>query len=167
MTYEDYADLAAEMNILFRYIDDELVEKVPQKIIEFFQDIASPTFRSKIDPRFPLDEQDLLPSTECMLTLLYRQYWCSEEERAELDQLLVEQAALQEEQNKATFDNLFDKIDSPSENLFVEDTNGVKGKNGFNLPAVVNKDFIMEKIQQFKEFILKIINDIFKKNKEQ
>lgn len=160
MTYEDYADLAAEMNILFRYIDDELVEKVPQKIIEFFQDIASPTYRSKIDPRFPLDEQELLPSTESMLTLLYRQYWCSEEERAELDQILIEQAALQEQKDKATFDNLFDKIDSPSETLFIEDTtNNQKG----NLPAIINKDFILEKIQQFKEFILKIIQDIFKK----
>lgn len=36
MTYEDYANLAAEMNILFRYIDNDLVEKIPQKIIEFF-----------------------------------------------------------------------------------------------------------------------------------
>ena len=35
MTYEDYADLAAEMNILLRYIDDELVEKIPQKIMTF------------------------------------------------------------------------------------------------------------------------------------
>ena len=56
MTYEDYADLAAEMNILLRYIDDELVEKIPQKIIEFFQDIASPHFKSRIDPRLPLDQ---------------------------------------------------------------------------------------------------------------
>ena len=77
MTYEDYADLAAEMNILLRYIDDELVEKIPQKIIEFFQDVASPHFKSRIDPRLPLDQQLLLPSTECMLTLLYRQYWCT------------------------------------------------------------------------------------------
>ena len=95
MTYEDYANLAAEMNILFRYIDDDLVEKVPQKIIEFFQDIASPTFRSKIDPRFPLDEQYLLPSTELMLTLLYRQYWCTEEEREELDRMIIEHQTIE------------------------------------------------------------------------
>lgn len=162
MTYEDYADLAAEMNILFRYIDDELVERVPQKIIEFFQDIASPTYVSKIDPRFPLDEQELLPSTECMLTLLYRQYWCSEEERAELDQMIVEQAAIQEQQDQATFNNLFDKIDSPNENLFVE--NSTNNINSGNLPSIINKDFIIEKIKEFRDFIIKIFNDIFKKD---
>lgn len=160
MTYEDYADLAAEMNILLRYIDDELVEKIPQKIIEFFQDIASPTFKSKIDPRLPLDEQYLLPSTECMLTLLYRQYWCSEEEREELDKLIIEQAEAEEQQNQSTFDNLFDKIDSPSENLFIENTE-TNSKAG--LPAIINKDAIFEKIRQFREFIIKIIKDIFKK----
>lgn len=162
MTYEDYADLAAEMNILFRYIDDELVEKVPQKIVEFFQDIASPDYKSKIDPRFPLDEQELLPSTECMLTLLYRQYWCSEEEREELDKLIVEQAELEEQQGQATFDNLFQKIDSPDENLFVEENSNSISSSG--LPAIINKDFIIEKIKEFRDFIIKIFNDIFKKN---
>lgn len=164
MTYEDYADLAAEMNILFRYIDDELVEKVPQRIIEFFQDIASPNYISKIDPRFPLDEQELLPSTECMLTLLYRQYWCSDEERAELDQMLVEQAELQEQKDQSTFNNLFDKIDSPSEDLFVENSNNIESSGNINnLPSIINKDFIIEKLKEFRDFIIKIINDIFKK----
>lgn len=162
MTYEDYADLAAEMNILFRYIDDELVERIPQRIIEFFQDIASPTYISKIDPRFPLDEQELLPSTECMLTLLYRQYWCSDEEREELDRMIVEQAEIQEQQNQATFNNIFDKIDSPNEDLFVENYSNTESSG--NLPSVINKDFIIEKIKEFRDFIIKIFNDIFKKN---
>ena len=112
MTYEDYADLAAEMNILLRYIDDELVEKIPQKIIEFFQDIASPHFKSRIDPRLPLDQQLLLPSTECMLTLLYRQYWCTNEEREELDELLLAGEETRQQEEQATFDNIFQKIET-------------------------------------------------------
>jgi uncharacterized membrane protein YheB (UPF0754 family) len=129
MTYEDYSNLAAEMNILFRYIDDDLVEKIPQKIIEFFQDIASPTFHSKIDPRFPLEEQSLLPSTECMLTLLYRQYWASDEEREELDKILIENA--QEQETNSSLNNIFDKIEN-SEELFVEETPQ-------NFPATISK----------------------------
>ena len=162
MTYEDYADLAAEMNILFRYIDDELVEKVPTKIIEFFQDIASPTYKSKIDPRVPLDEQILLPATECMLTLLYRQYWCSDEERAEIDRLIIEQAELQEQKDQSTFDNLFQNAENPSENLFINETESSSSK----LPAIIKKDFILDKIKEFKEFIINIIQDILNKYKK-
>lgn len=150
MTYEDYADLAAEMNILLRYIDDELVEKIPQKIIEFFQDIASPHFKSRIDPRLPLDQQLLLPSTECMLTLLYRQYWCTNEEREELDELLLagEEARQQEEQ--ATFDNIFQKIES-NEVEFVQEAE--------NLPVEVQENDIITKLKA----ILNAITEMFKK----
>ncbi len=157
MTYEDYADLAAEINILLRYIDDELVEKIPRKIIEFFQDIASPTFKSKIDPRFPLDEQYLLPSTECMLTLLYRQYWCSDEERAELDKLLIAQQEQEEQKAQATFDNIFQKIEN-SEDIFVEDT-----PSSENLPSTISTNPVIEKIKSILNYITELFNKIFKK----
>lgn len=150
MTYEDYADLAAEMNILLRYIDDELVEKIPQKIIEFFQDIASPHFKSRIDPRLPLDQQLLLPSTECMLTLLYRQYWCTNEEREELDELLLAGEEARQQEDQATFDNIFQKIES-NEVEFVHEAE--------NLPVEVKENDIMNKIKA----ILNAITEMFKK----
>lgn len=150
MTYEDYADLAAEMNILLRYIDDELVEKIPQKIIEFFQDIASPHFKSRIDPRLPLDQQLLLPSTECMLTLLYRQYWCTNEEREELDELLLAGEEVRQQEEQATFDNIFQKIES-NEVEFVHEAE--------NLPVEVKENDIMNKIKA----ILNAITEMFKK----
>ncbi len=150
MTYEDYADLAAEMNILLRYIDDELVEKIPQKIIEFFQDVASPHFKSRIDPRLPLDQQLLLPSTECMLTLLYRQYWCTNEEREELDELLLAGEETRQQEEQATFDNIFQKIET-NEVEFVHEAE--------NLPVEVKENDIMNKIKA----ILNAITELFKK----
>ena len=158
MTYEDYANLAAEMNILFRYIDDDLVEKIPQKIIEFFQDIASPTFKSKIDPRFPLDEQYLLPSTELMLTLLYRQYWCTEEEREELDRMIIEQQTIEEQKNQESFDSIFQKIESgeSGEDLFIADT------PSDNLPTVTSSNQFIEKIKEILNQITELFKKIFK-----
>lgn len=155
MTYEDYANLAAEMNILLRYLDDELVEKIPQKIIEFFQDIASPTFRSKIDPRFPLDEQYLLPSTECMLTLLYRQYWCSEEEREELDRMLIESEELRLQNEQSSLNNIFDKIEN-SEDIFIETETE-------NLPTVVNENIFIEKLKELLSYLTELFKNLFNK----
>jgi hypothetical protein len=155
MTYEDYADLAAEMNILFRYIDDDLVEKIPQKIIEFFQDIASPTFRSKIDPRFPLEEQSLLPSTECMLTLLYRQYWATDEEREELDKLLIENEELREQEAQSSLNNIFDKIEN-SEDIFVEETPQ-------NLPITVPERTFATRLKELLNYLTNFFKKIFDK----
>lgn len=157
MTYEDYADLAAEMNILLRYIDDELVEKIPQKIIEFFQDIASPNFKSRIDPRLPLDEQLLLPSTECMLTLLYRQYWCTPEEKAELDNILLEQTQLEESQNTNIFNNnFFDKIEN-NEVDFASNTSSE------NLPVEVKQNDIIAKIKAILDALTELFKKLFNK----
>ncbi len=155
MTYEDYADLAAEMNILLRYIDDELVEKIPQKIIEFFQDIASPHFKSRIDPRLPLDQQLLLPSTEAMLTLLYRQYWCTDEEREELDHLLLEGEEARVEQDQATFDNIFQKIES-NEVDFVNESD--------NLPIEVQENTIMDRIRSILDALTELFKKLFNKD---
>lgn len=155
MTYEDYSNLAAEMNILLRYLDDELVEKIPQKIIEFFQDIASPTFRSKIDPRFPLDEQYLLPSTECMLTLLYRQYWCSDEEREELDKMLIENEELRLQNSQNSLNNIFDKIEN-SEDIFVENESQ-------NLPTPINENIFIEKLKELLSYLTEFFNNLFNK----
>lgn len=157
MTYEDYANLAAEMNILLRYLDDELVEKIPQKIIEFFQDIASPTFRSKIDPRFPLDEQYLLPSTECMLTLLYRQYWCTEEEREELDKLLIESEELRIQNEQNSLNNIFDKIEN-SEDIFIE----AETQNS-NLPTTINENIFIEKLKELLSYLTEFLKNLFNK----
>lgn len=154
MTYEDYSNLAAEMNILLRYLDDELVEKIPQKIIEFFQDIASPTFKSKIDPRFPLDEQYLLPSTECMLTLLYRQYWCTPEEREELDKMLIESEELRIQNQQASLNNIFDKIEN-SEDIFVETDS--------NLPSTITENIFITKIKELLNYLTELFKNLFNK----
>jgi len=85
-----YAEVATEINILFRYMDEDLIAKIPQKIRDFLKSIASPTYVSKIDPRFPLNEQYLLPETEILLSVLHYEFWSTKEQRAELDAILTE-----------------------------------------------------------------------------
>lgn len=126
--------------------------------MNFFQDIASPTFKSKIDPRFPLDEQYLLPSTECMLTLLYRQYWCTDEEREELDRILIEQQTIEEQKDQESFDNIFKKIESAEsgEDLFIADT------SNDNLPTITSNNQFIEKLKEILNQITELFKKIFK-----
>lgn len=85
-----YEEVAVEINIILKYLDDELVEKIPVKVREYFKSIASPTYVAHIDPRYPLDDQPLLPDTEILLAVMFRKYWANEEEAAEFDSLLKE-----------------------------------------------------------------------------
>lgn len=104
-----YAEVATEMNILFRYIDNDLIVKIPNKFKEFLNSIASTTYISRIDPRFPLDEQYLLPDTEIMLAVLYCEYWAQSEDREEINSILAENDKKLNE--KYCVDNIFGKIE--------------------------------------------------------
>lgn len=104
-----YAEVASEINTLFKYIDEDLVEKVPQNFKDFLKSIASPTYVSKIDPRFPLTQQYLLPDTEVLLAVLHYEFWATKEQRSEMNSILLKNENLLNEKYSA--DKIFDKVE--------------------------------------------------------
>ena len=97
-----------------------------------------------------------------MLTLLYRQYWCTDEEREELDKLIIEQEELSLHGN-SSFNNIFEKIEN-SEDIFIENISEDSTENSSNLPAIISKDIIIEKLKAIRDFFIELFNNIFKKN---
>ena len=90
MITNEFAEASAEINEILGYLPTEYVEKIPAKLREFFNKVKKVDYVSKIDPYKQLDEQELTPKTKILLTVIYRNYWCNEEERAELDEILIE-----------------------------------------------------------------------------
>jgi len=145
-----YAEVATEINILFRYIDEELVVKVPQKIRDFLKSIASPTYVSKIDPRFPLDDQYLLPETEILLSVLHHEFWATKEQRAELDILLSDNENLLNEEYDV--DKLFNKVEEIKKNKVTAKTN--------ESPTVVDSTpWYINCVNIFKTIVNKLFNN--------
>ena len=114
MITNEFAEAAAEINEILGYLPQEQVEKIPAKLRDFFTKVKKEGYVSKIDPHKLLDEQVLLPKTEILLTVLYRNYWCSQEERAELDKILIENDKKYEEELREKYnpDNIFRKNDN-------------------------------------------------------
>ena len=82
MITNEFAEASAEINEILGYLPTEYVEKIPAKLREFFNKVKKVDYVSKIDPYKQLDEQELKPKTKILLTVIYRNYWCNEEERA-------------------------------------------------------------------------------------
>ena len=124
MITEEFKEAAAEIDEIIGYLPQEQVEKIPAKLREFFSKVKKEDYVSKIDPYKLLDEQDLLPKTEILLTVLYRNYWCNEEERAELDKILIENDKKYEEEQREKYnpDNIFKKKEKDEEIKEVEET---------------------------------------------
>lgn len=148
MITKEFAEASAEINEILKYLPEEYVEKIPKKLRDFFKEIESKEYKTNIDPYKTLDEQDLKPKTKTLITVLYRNYWCNEEERAELDKILIENDKKYEEELREKYnpDNIFKKKDKDEEIKEVEETS----------LAVYNNKMWYQKAFEF-------ISNIFKK----
>lgn len=124
MITEEFKRAAAETDEILGYLPKEQVEKIPSEIRAFFSEVKKEDYVSKIDPYKLLEEQELLPKTEILLTVLYRNYWCSKEEKIELDRILIENDRKYEEELRKKYnpDNIFKKKDKDEEIKQVEET---------------------------------------------
>lgn len=142
-----YPEVAVEMNIIFMYLEPSLVAKIPKKLREFFEAIASPTYVAHIDPRFPLDEQPLLRDTEILLTILFRQYLATDEEKQEIDNLIEEND--KKLNDRYSVDNIFKQV---------EEIKSIDEEKEETSLTVISENSFMYK---FKNICRKIWNKLF------
>lgn len=121
MATNEFAEASAELIEILKYIPKTEVEKIPLKLRGFFEDVSKPNYNVRIDPQKPLEEQDLKEKTKDLITVIYRNYWCTEEEKRILDKQLLENDKKYEEELRKKYDpdKLFEKKPKVQEN---EDT---------------------------------------------
>ena len=102
-----YAEVDAILNVL----EDEYVNKVPEKVRKFFADEKIKDYEPVIDVNVPLTEQNLKRETMVLLAILNLNYWCeSENEKQEfLNELAQNENEKKELEEKYNPDNIFKK----------------------------------------------------------
>ncbi len=78
---ESYTEVLTVLN----YMETEYKEKIPKKLIDFFERNSAKGYKFNIDLSTPLKEQKLKAKTLSLLAMLNLNYWCeNEEEKQEL-----------------------------------------------------------------------------------
>ena len=116
-----------QISEILKYVDDDIKNKIPEKLINFIEANKSEDYKWEINFTLPLEKQDLLQTTKEILTIIYREYICSDTEREELDKILNEneieyQKELKEEYNP---DNIFKNNEKTIENETVVSENNL------------------------------------------
>jgi hypothetical protein len=83
-----YKEALVELLEILKHTDQEDVNKIPKKLLVFFRKNASTTYKFKIDENVEIRNLKLKKETKGLLTMIYRNYWCSIEERPKYDKLL-------------------------------------------------------------------------------
>lgn len=103
MVDKRYQYALKQINDILENTEEELVNQIPKQVKEFIQKNMDKNYESKIQKDKELDKQELLPETEDILSLFYRNYWTTEEEKIEFykkDEIeWQEEMKKQEEQN--------------------------------------------------------------------
>lgn len=90
MVTKEFAEASAELIEILKYLPESEVEKIPSKLRNFFEKVANPNYIVKIDPHKSLEQQNIQEKTKDLIAVIYRNYWCNEEEKTLLDKKLIE-----------------------------------------------------------------------------
>lgn len=125
----------SEVYEILQLLDDEFVDKVPKKFMEFIEKEKDNDYIPNIKPNVSLEEQELLEDTINILAMLKLDYWCENEaEKQELLDILNKNEIeyQQELREKYNPDNLFkNKNKSYYENVKEEKSLVIKAKKNF------------------------------------
>ena len=83
MLDKNYQRALKEVDEVLKYTDSNLVEKIPNKFINFIHENMDNSHIININPNVNLNKQILLPETENILTLIYLSYWETKEKKEE------------------------------------------------------------------------------------
>ncbi len=96
-----YQNALSEVYEILKNTDEELLSKIPKSIKKFIEENKNEQYNVNIDSKKSLYEQIILPETQAILSLIYRSYWATDEEKKEF----AEKDAIELKQEKDKYDN--------------------------------------------------------------
>ena len=143
MVSVEYSEAIVEVLEILEYSDDNIIEKIPKSLIEFWQRNKSQTYTPNLDHNKSINKMNLKSKTRSIVTMIYLNYLCDDEEKSNINLILKdnEKKYQQELREKYNPDSVF-KTDE--EKIKIE-----KNEVTDDLDMVEYKENIFKKIISF------------------
>lgn len=94
---------------LLKFFSTEQVKKIPETKLKVFLKYRDENYSYKIDETKSFFEQDMMPETKAIFTILFEDYWATDEQRKALKQKEVEAFKELEDKKRSLYnpDDLF------------------------------------------------------------
>lgn len=143
MIEECYRNAFKEVYVILENTELTLLAKLPIELINFIKDNMNCDYKTHIQTNINIDKQSLLKETESILSLIYRSYWATEEEKKKFA-VKGQQELIEKQQHFKSIEQIF------------------KERKNINNITVGNDLMIMKKESFIKRFFSKVLS-IFKK----
>ncbi len=114
----------SEVYDIINHLDTKLYNKIPMSFIEMIKANKDNTYQPQINYSISINKQKLLKNTRTILSLIYRDYICSDEKREELKYNDIMELKKEQEEKAEKFDynNIFKK---KKEELSINSNTGI------------------------------------------
>lgn len=124
------------------HLDKNLYNKIPKNFLELIKKNVEPDYKVNIDYSKSINNQNLQRDTRVLLSLIYRDYLCNQEEKDKLIQNDKIQLNNEKEQQHS-FNNLFkdnvEKTEIEKKELYNTETQIIKYRKSSFFTNVINK----------------------------
>lgn len=132
---------------LLKYFSIEQVKKIPETKLKVFLKFRDKTYNYKVDETKSFFEQDMMPETKAIFTILFEDYWATDEQKKILMQ-----------KEKEAFKELEDK----KRNLYNPD-NLFKNKKVNEVEKYIENTDITLLNEKWYNKIIRVLKNIFKR----
>ena len=155
--------IAAEAIAVLENTEHSLLKKVPSKLIEVLQEKADELGRKvNLDYSKSYREQDISEEARGIITLICRDYWCTEEQRNEINRLMEENEQKYQEELREKYNpnKIFEKTTAikTASNPLTENYSGEIIKDETQDLALVK----VEEMKWYQKILSKIKSLFFK-----
>lgn len=107
----EYSEAIVEVLEILNHSDDNIIEKIPKSLIEFWKREKSTTYKPNLDHNKSINEMELKNKTKSIITMLYLNYLCDVTEKNNIKLILRdnEEKYQQELREQYNTDRLFKK----------------------------------------------------------
>lgn len=84
----EYSEAIVEVLEILEYSDDNILEKIPKKLIKFWERNKSKTYKPNLDHNKSISEMNLKDKTKSILSMIYLNYLCNDAEAKEISSII-------------------------------------------------------------------------------
>lgn len=109
MTLE-YRQSLKEVNLIIGLMEKQYIDKIPSKLLNFIKENMDNSYVCNINTSEPINKQNIKKDTKILLSILYRNYWCSKEEKKKLisEDIYLKNKEEEEKKSKYNIDKIFE-----------------------------------------------------------
>lgn len=111
MITKELSEAFAEIEEIFKFLSEDEIRKVPEYIRQMINVNKSESFAVHINPEKSIEEQIINPKTRDLLVALYLEYWCPENEKEQMYNIVNRDYLKKQEilKDKYNIEDLFKK----------------------------------------------------------